>query len=808
MLPVALPAVVLGWMAHRVYPFIEDDSLISLRYAERLLAGRGLTWTPGEAVEGYSNLLWVLLAAGLGALGMDLVTAVRVLGLFSTLLVFAAIALRHPPARSPGGALPALAGATLVAASGPAALWSIAGLETPLFAALVALAFWLLAPRLDNPAPGRRGILLAALPLALLCPTRPDAPLFVAFFTLALFLAWLRAFGFRAALSSALSLAAPPLVLLLSQLGFRLAYYGELVPNTAHIKAQVSLERFPEGLAYLEAGFSHLWPLGALALPGAVLGLLDRRRRTSTLLLLGSALAWLGYVALIGGDHFPGHRHLLVVVVLLAFLVALGVERLFELGRALSVVGVGAAMALGVPFVLLQYEDPDFRMGAHARWQWDGAVIGKLFGEGFRKEKPLYAVTAAGCLPFFSKLPALDLLGLNDRHIAKKAALPGQPLAHDHGDGAYALARKPDLITFGLPVGGRPVTVSGAQMEADPRFRKEYQAVRFEGVVPYRVVSRSYVRVRGRVGIRTKGPSIRYPAYLLRGAVLGRRTAEGRMGARLYSGRRAQTRTLSLRPGTYRLRVEPENPYVGLDVRQESGEADLYSGETPTLRVRRKTRLRVGASTPVHTTFDALQIEPTTASDLRDERWVRLDPAVWTEARPARTLPELQATTLATFDAGLDGWLPRGDAHLWPAAGPHVGQSQIPGNQGGFINTFDGVHGDTGTGALESPEFVVPPRAFLSLRLGGGRAMDFHTQVGVRLTEAGSPVEFLSGIREETLEHRRVDLQSYAGRRLKLEIFDDSTLGWGHTVVDEVRLEHEPAEVEDAPAAFEPVPAP
>ena len=63
--------------AARELPFFADDGFISLRYAQRLLEGRGLTWTDGEAVEGYSNLLWVLGCAGLGALGLDLVTAAR-----------------------------------------------------------------------------------------------------------------------------------------------------------------------------------------------------------------------------------------------------------------------------------------------------------------------------------------------------------------------------------------------------------------------------------------------------------------------------------------------------------------------------------------------------------------------------------------------------------------------------------------------------------------------------------------------------------------------------------------------------------
>ena len=51
----------LGAFCRHYYPFLSDDALISLRYASRLLQGKGLTWTDGPPVEGYSNLLWTLL---------------------------------------------------------------------------------------------------------------------------------------------------------------------------------------------------------------------------------------------------------------------------------------------------------------------------------------------------------------------------------------------------------------------------------------------------------------------------------------------------------------------------------------------------------------------------------------------------------------------------------------------------------------------------------------------------------------------------------------------------------------------------
>ena len=62
---------VLGVHAGSHLPFLSDDALITLRYAGRLLEGHGLTWTDGPRVEGYSNLAWLLLCAGAGALGAD-----------------------------------------------------------------------------------------------------------------------------------------------------------------------------------------------------------------------------------------------------------------------------------------------------------------------------------------------------------------------------------------------------------------------------------------------------------------------------------------------------------------------------------------------------------------------------------------------------------------------------------------------------------------------------------------------------------------------------------------------------------------
>jgi hypothetical protein len=70
--------------ARAFVPFFADDGFISLHYAARFMSGQGLTWTAGERVEGYSNLLWVLLTGVVGKLSGDYVFGARLCGIRGT----------------------------------------------------------------------------------------------------------------------------------------------------------------------------------------------------------------------------------------------------------------------------------------------------------------------------------------------------------------------------------------------------------------------------------------------------------------------------------------------------------------------------------------------------------------------------------------------------------------------------------------------------------------------------------------------------------------------------------------------------
>ena len=167
--------------AHSWYylPYLSDDSLISLRYASRLLHGHGLTWTNGPPVEGYSNLLWTLLAALLGSFGVDLIHAVRILGLIgmSSVVVLAVVwYMRRYELREIW--LPLAVGLFFFCGATPIAIWMIGGLEQPLLAALLGAAIALAIVVMEADLPRSKTTLALSLVLGLLCITRLDGPIF------------------------------------------------------------------------------------------------------------------------------------------------------------------------------------------------------------------------------------------------------------------------------------------------------------------------------------------------------------------------------------------------------------------------------------------------------------------------------------------------------------------------------------------------------------------------------------------------------------------------------------------------------
>ncbi len=542
-LALALACVAVGglglWAHARSFlPFFADDSFISLQYSRRLLEGAGLTFADGEWVEGYSNLLWVLLVALGGLSGLDLVVTARLFGFLGMFLALSVIAIRHWDDE----VLPTLGIAGFLAASGSMAIWAIGGLEQGLLAALLAIAF-ASAWRLLRDEPTLQQVAIPGLALAGLCVTRPDGPLFAA----ALGLGILAARRDLTALKTVAKLAVLPLAFVAAQLVFRVTYYGDWVPNTAHVKLGLGVE---EGLAWMTAG---LWQHCALV-AAAVVGLgacFDPAARKRLILVAPALLGWIAYVVAIGGDIFPGRRHLVPVVVLLAFPLGEGLR--WAVKRNRIVAWIGAVVLLG-GHAWMQHNDPENRRANRERWEWDCAVSGTLLAEAFGDADPLLAAGAAGCMPYFSGLNTIDLWGLNDRYLATHPVKRQKNrLGHRMGDLTYVVDRQPDLLQFGGVKGDKALKSSmGRRFAADPRFVERYRVVTFEGRKPHKFRANLWVRIEGPIGIERTEGRIEIPAFLLseRKYTVARLDKQGRLGIDVSPGKPAQIKGLRLDPTT------------------------------------------------------------------------------------------------------------------------------------------------------------------------------------------------------------------------------------------------------------------
>ncbi len=503
----ALGLFVLFVHAWHYMPFLSDDALISMRYSKFLLAGHGLVWNIGERVEGYSNLLWVLLTAAIGVFHVDLVYAVRGLGVVfmgaAVVAVFFAIDHDDSPV------LKYLV-AFFLPLSAPFAVWTIGGMEQPLVAALLGWAIVLMLPHIEQPAHPRK-FLLPGLLLAFLCLTRLDGPLFTAVaFSGLLIVGQPKRDAFRAACF----LAALPVLFTLAQVAFRYGYYHDWIPNTARVKFVPSEKHGLDGWEYLRAGFIALFPLLIVTITSVVISFRRNIERKKILFLSLFLVGWAAYIVLIGGDIFPAWRHFVPLLLLMSLISVIGIREVVNTRFTYA-----ASAMLLCAFVVLLFRDSENRRAISERWEWDGEVIGTLFKKGFGSKQALMAVDPAGCLPYWSELPTIDMLGLNDYYLPRHppADLGQGAIGHELGDGNYVLSRKPDLVVFLLPTGNdQGYFLSGRQMQQNPEFFTQYTLVRFEGREPYKVISRVGVRKYSeRIGITKDDQKVVVPGFLV-----------------------------------------------------------------------------------------------------------------------------------------------------------------------------------------------------------------------------------------------------------------------------------------------------
>ena len=399
--------------------FLQDDAYISFHYAQNLVEHGRLTYNPtGEFVEGYSNFLWtILMAVGLW-FGIKPETTSQVLGLLfwnGALLVFYSFLQKELK-----NSFWSLLGILLLGLNYSVSIYATGGLETSLQLFLTLLVInwtW----KIIGEQLVLRNFLILSLIYGIGCLNRMDFALVVLWSGGVVLYTTYKQIALGKFYKYLFALGLPGSFLIVLWLSWKLYYYGDIFPNTFYAKVgQIVWRR----LAFYLGGFLGFYFL----IPSVFTWLLNRNTSTQKLrnyklqYLLIFVLIWLGYLAKIGGD-FMEFRMMLPILPIIYFL-------LINIWKSVKSVRLAIVMTiylLTASFIHGKYykvylgiESKDRLADFVMHNPYSLVNLGKKLGKLFDYDHTISAgVVSAGAIVYHAKFHALDLLGLNDRYIAK-----------------------------------------------------------------------------------------------------------------------------------------------------------------------------------------------------------------------------------------------------------------------------------------------------------------------------------------------------------------------------------------------------
>jgi len=417
------------------FDFTIDDTFISMRYADNLARFGELVWNQGETVkvEGYSNLLWVLLLTSLYRFcpGEPLLVAKLLSAVFggATLVVFSLLASQLLRSRTL-----VVCGTVLLAISRPLLVWGCSGMETTLYTFLVCLVLYLLL--LED-----RGDLSFAVPvvLFLICLTRTEG---VVFFGAAVTVRIIR----RVFLNDRrynwtnrkwILWNAIFLLLVGTWLTWKFVYYGSIIPLPAYVKNTAGFA----GYNYVKAFVSSL----RLFIPLAVIGIFWGKRRIGQQTV---TVALLVYVTALSAANptIMGMEYRLVIAALpmIYLLAMLGLDRIVEYQSRwpAPVVAIVVCTFLVFRSVGNPWSYPERLDSVAGHYSRTLVNVHIPLGMWLAENIPVgtearVALCDAGATAFHARCHIIDFYGLNDVEFARYPMTPDR-----------LLQREPDFIVL------------------------------------------------------------------------------------------------------------------------------------------------------------------------------------------------------------------------------------------------------------------------------------------------------------------------------------------------------------------------
>ena len=480
-----------------------EDSFITYRYAKNLVDGHGLRWNTGEEpVEGYTNFLWVLLCALALKAGANLPFFSQILGALAAFLTlvyvyrFSRKILSWPVTVS-------LVPCLLLSLSGPFATWAGSGMETNFFTLLLMASIYHFASffRSDH----RKHLFLCYLFIFLATLTRPEGfGVFVLLAGLSLAsILWLNK-SFRHFALPVLSYVIPFGL----YFGWRVSYFGYLLPNTFYAKTGGTVHQYLRGLRYTGTFFlffvlPFLFLVGFLVWErrnevfkkgSASLNFQAKGEKTGLYLCGIFVLIYTLFIVYEGGDYMAMFRFFVPLLPPLYILLAAAIFHLYH-GLA-PATGKRVFASVLVTFALLStilqstpvetkvFPTPVFTEGTYRgvlneRWHVARlSLIGKYFRRYKKSRDESLATRAIGAISYYADMNIIDLHGLVDPVIAhqKKEDIGKEYPGHEKSDMLYILTQKgPTFIVFDRRFYKRPQGPPRYDPESDKLIADNYK---------------------------------------------------------------------------------------------------------------------------------------------------------------------------------------------------------------------------------------------------------------------------------------------------------------------------------------------
>ena len=422
----------------QLYSIMNDDAMISMRYAWNLANGNGLVWNPGEYVQGYSNLLMTLFMALIHLVfdQRNAVMAVNMSGLvFMLVTAYGAGKITecicHEGASGRERDVASIMAFALVLLYHPLSHWAIMGMETGMLTMFVTMGTLFAFRYVDGREP--RHLYLAALMFSLALLTRTETVLIGSLVGLYI-MSLLRSAGRWQHLRHVLAAAGAYVATGIGLLLFQYTYYGEWLPNTYTLKlVGIPLySRVLDGIGYLIP-----FLLNILAIVACVAADMIRGHSRRKILMCCIVVVMILYNIYIGGDVYEYYRipapalPLLFVLFAVSMVRTMDVERLWlrKLDRgmertemikmklrrvATTVLLLAAVLILNLQYwhEIIVYSHPPHRSG------YEILTNRALLLDKFLSDQATIGIGTAGIVGYYTNREAVDFFGKTDRHLA------------------------------------------------------------------------------------------------------------------------------------------------------------------------------------------------------------------------------------------------------------------------------------------------------------------------------------------------------------------------------------------------------